>query len=103
MTELDELKQKWAEHDRKLELNVRRPPTPKRDKNESGEVRIAAPGLFPGMGVAIALAVIIPLGSFIGDHIAMVRFVIPAAVLHLFEIATLIVLIQQIRLASHRL
>jgi len=55
--------------------------------------------VFLALESVIALAVIIVLGSFIGDHIAMVRFAVPAAALDLFEIATLIVLIQQIRLA----
>jgi hypothetical protein len=100
MMELDELKQKWAEHDRKLEVNIRLTrqllSATKMNRARSALQRLA---VFLALESVIALAVIIVLGSFIGDHIAMVRFAVPAAALDLFEIATLIVLIQQIRLA----
>jgi hypothetical protein len=102
MMELDELKQKWAEHDRKLEVNIRLTrqllSATKMNRARSALQRLA---VFLALESVIALAVIIVLGSFIGDHIAMVRFAVPAAALDLFEIATLIVLIQQIRLALH--
>jgi flagellar biogenesis protein FliO len=100
MMELDELKQKWAEHDRKLEVNIRLTrqllSATKMNRARSALQRLA---VFLALESVIALVVIIALGSFISDHIAMVRFAVPAAALDLFEIATLIVLIQQIRLA----
>ena len=100
MTELDELKQKWAEHDRKLEVNIHLTrqllSATKMNRARSALQRLA---VFLAFESAVALAITIVLGSFIGDHIATVRFVAPAAVLDLFEIATLIVLLQQIRLA----
>jgi len=100
MMELDELKQKWADHDRKLEVNIRLTlqllSATKMNRARSALQRLA---VFLALESVIALAVIIVLGSFIGDHIAMLRFAVPAAALDLFEIATLIVLIQQIRLA----
>src|ERR1700737_527178 len=99
MTELDELKQKWAEHDGKLELNIRLTrqllSASKMNRARSALQRLA---FFLALESTITLAVILALGSFIGDHIAMMRFVVPAAILHLFEIASLIVLIQQIKL-----
>ena len=102
MMELDELKQKWAEHDRKLEVNIRLTrqllSATKMNRARSALQRLA---VFLALESVVALALIIVLGSFIGDHIAMVRFVVPAAALDLFEIATLIVLIQQIRLALY--
>ena len=102
MMELDELKQKWAEHDRKLEVNIRLTrqllTATKMNRARSALQRLA---VFLALESVVALAVIIVLGSFIGDHIAMVRFAVPAATLDLFEIATLIVLIQQIRLALY--
>jgi hypothetical protein len=102
MMELDELKQKWAEHDRKLEVNIRLTrqllSATKMNRARSALQRLA---VFLALESVIALAVIIVLGSFIGDHIAMVRFAIPAAAMDLFEIATLIVLVQQIRLALY--
>jgi len=100
--ELDELKQKWAEHDRKLEVNIRLTrqllSATKMNRARSALQRLA---VFLVLESVIALAVIIVLGSFIGDHIAMVRFAVPAAALDLFEIATFIVLIQQIRRALY--
>lgn len=102
MMELEELKEKWAEHNRKLEVNIRLTrqllSASKMNRARSALQRLA---FFLALESVIALAVIIVLGSFIGDHIAMVRFVVPAAALDLFEIATLFVLIQQIRLAVH--
>jgi hypothetical protein len=102
MMELDELKVKWAEHDHKLEVNIRLTrqllSATKMNRARSALQRLA---VFLALEAVAALAVIIVLGSFIGDHIAMARFVIPAVALDLFEIATLIVLIQQIRLALH--
>ena len=100
--ELDELKQKWAEHDRKLEVNIRLTrqllTATKMNRARSALQRMA---VFLALESVIALALIIVLGSFIGDHIAMVRFAVPAGALDLFEIATLLVLIQQIRLALY--
>src|ERR1700676_216602 len=102
MMELDELKQKWGEHDRKLEVNIRLTrqllSATKMNRARSALQRLA---VFLALESVIALAVIIVLGSFIGDHIAMVRFAVPAAALDLFEIATFIVLIQQIRRALY--
>jgi hypothetical protein len=102
MMELDELKQKWAEHDRKLEVNIRLTrqllSATKMNRARSALQRLA---VFLALESVIALAVIIVLGSFIGGHIAMVRFSVPAAALDLFEIATLIALIQQIWLALY--
>ena len=100
--ELDELKLKWAEHDHELEVNIRLTrhllSATKLNRARSALQRLAA---FLALESVIALAVIVVLGSFIGDHIVMVRFAAPAAALDLFEIATLIVLIQQIRLALY--
>jgi hypothetical protein len=102
MIELDELKEKWAEHDRKLEVNIRLSRqlliATKMNRARSAMQRLA---VFLALESAITLVVIAALGSYIGDHIAMVRFVIPAVALDLFEIATLIVLIRQIGLALH--
>jgi len=100
--DLDELKQQWAEHDRKLEANLsltrRLLTATKLNRTRSALQRMA---LFLAFEAAAALAVILLLGSFIGDHITAVRFVIPAVVLDIFQIATLIVLVHQIRIALH--
>jgi hypothetical protein len=98
--ELDELKQQWIEHDRKLETNLRLTRSllnaSKLNRTRSALHRMA---FFLALESAIALAVIVALGSFIGDHITMPRFLIPAAVLDIFEIGMLIALVQQIGLA----
>ncbi len=102
MMELDELKEKWAEHDRKLDVSIRiarQLLTAQRMDRARWALRRLA--VFLAVESVIALAVIILLGSFIGDHIATLRFAAPAAALDLFEIATLIVLAQRIRLALH--
>src|ERR1700686_3902809 len=102
MMELDELMQKWAEHDRKLEVNIllarQLLNATKMNRARSALQRLA---VFLALESVIALAVIVVLGSFIGEHIAMVRFAVPAAALDLFEIATLIVLIQQVWLVLY--
>ena len=100
MMDLDGLKQKWAEHDRKLDVNIRLTrqllTTTKLNRAQSALWRLAA---FLTLEAAVALAVVVVLGSFIGDQMAAPRFWMPAAMLDLFEIGTVIVLGQQIRLA----
>ena len=102
MIDLDVFQQKWAEQDRKLDVSIRLNrhllTATKMNRARSALQRLT---VFLALESVITIAVIIALGSFIGDHIAMMRFVVPAAALHLFEIATLIVLILQIRLALH--
>lgn len=98
--ELDELKEKWAEYDHKLDLSIR---LTKRllDAPRMNRARTALRwfAFFLTLEVAVALAVVAALGSFLADHITSLQFAVPAAVLHLFEVATLIVLIRQIMLA----
>ena len=100
MMELDELQEKWAEQDRKLDVNIRLTrqllTAARMNRARSALRRLA---FFLILEAAIVLAVIILLGGFIGGHFQTLRFMAPAVVLDLFEIATLIVLGQQIRLA----
>ena len=100
MIDVDELKQKWAEHDRKLDVSIRltRQLLTAKSMNRA-RLPLRRMAFFPGLEAIIALAVIVVLGLFIGDHIATLRFSLPAIALDIFEIATLIVIGQQIRLA----
>jgi hypothetical protein len=98
--ELDALKEKWAEHDRKLDLSIRLNrqalSETKLNRARSAMQRLAAS---LGVEAAIQLGVVVLLGSFIGDHIRTLRFALTGAVLDAFAIAILIALIQQIVLA----
>jgi hypothetical protein len=97
MLDLDEMKKQWAEHDRKLDesirLNRQLLSTTNLKGARSAMQRMAA---FLGLEAAVQLAVVVALGSFIYEHIAMVRFALPAAALDVFAIAILIAMIRQI-------
>jgi hypothetical protein len=97
MLDLDEMKKQWAEHDRKLDesirLNRQLLSTANLNGARSAMQRMAA---FLGLEAAVQLAVVVALGSFIDEHIAMVRFALPAAALDVFAIAILIAMIRQI-------
>jgi hypothetical protein len=75
MLDLDEMKKQWAEHDRKLDesirLNRQLLSTTNLNGARSAMQRMAA---FLGLEAAVQLAVVVALGSFIYEHIAMMRF-----------------------------
>jgi hypothetical protein len=97
MLDLDEMKKQWAEHDRKLDesirLNRQLLSTARLNGARSAMQRMAA---FLGLEAAVQLAVVVALGSFTYEHIAMVRFAIPAAALDVFAIVILIAMVRQI-------
>ncbi len=99
MLDLDEMKKQWDEHDRKLDesirLNRQLLSTARLNGARSAMQRMAA---FLGLEAAVQLAVVVALGSFIYEHIAMVRFAIPAAALDVFAIVILIAMVRQIAL-----
>lgn len=102
MMNLDGLKQKWAEHDRKLDMNLRlsrKLLSAANMKQAQSALRLAA--MFQALGSLMNFIALLALGSFIGNHIAQIRFVLPAVVLHLGMIAVLIAEIQQIMRALH--
>ena len=98
--ELDELKEKWAEHDRKLDLSIRLNRQLMRDtysrRAKSALWRLAA---MLAVGSIAMLAVIISLGTFTARNWAMPRFTIPAIILDIAAIATLAALNAQIGMA----
>jgi hypothetical protein len=97
MLDLDEMKKQWAEHDRKLDQSIRLNRQLLRTTNLNGArsamQRMAA---FLGVEAAVQLAVVVALGSFLYEHIALLRFALPAAALEVFAIAILIAMIGQI-------
>ncbi len=98
--ELDELKEKWAEYDRKLESSIRLNhqllTDTKLNRTRSSLTRLS---VYLGLEAVAWLAVIIVLGNFIYEHISMARFAVPAVALDLYSIAMLSSLIRQIALA----
>ena len=97
MVEMDDLRKTWAEYDRKLDTNIR---LSRKLLMASNLNRVRSPlrrlAFFVGMESVIQFAVVVALGSFIYEHIAMVRFALPAAALDVFAIAILIAMIRQI-------
>jgi hypothetical protein len=97
MLDLDDMKKQWAEHDRKLDESIRLNRQLLSATNLNGArsamQRMAA---FLGLEAAVQLAVVVALGSFLYQHIALLRFALPAAALQVFAIAILIAMIGQI-------
>jgi len=98
--ELDELKEKWVEHDRKLDQSIRlnrhllREMYTRRAKFALG--RLAA---MLAAGALFMLIVIVSLGRFIALHWSTPHVSVPAMILDLAAVAALAALIAQIGLA----
>ncbi len=94
--ELDDLKQKWAEQDAKLEKSIR---LNTRLLRESGMARVGRALAPLSWGIAVEgilnVATVLWLGSFLGDHIGEPRLAAPAALLFVCAIAILNVGIRQ--------
>jgi hypothetical protein len=97
MAEMDDLRKTWAEYDRKLDTNIRLSrqllASANLNRARSALQRLA---VFLAMESVVQLAVVVALGNFIYEHIAMARFVLPAAALDVFAIAILAAMIRQI-------
>jgi hypothetical protein len=98
--ELDELREKWVEHDRKLDVSIRLNRQLLREmytrRAKFALWRLAA---MLAAGSIFMLAVIVSLGRFIALNWSTPRFSLPAIVLDLAAIAVLVALIAQIGLA----
>jgi hypothetical protein len=98
--ELDELKEKWAEHDRKLDESLRLNRQLLRDsytrRAKFALWRLAA---MLAAGSIFMLVVVVSLGRFIAQNWSMPRIAWPAIVLDVLAIATLAALNAQIGLA----
>lgn len=101
MVNLDEVEAKWAEHDRKLDANLRlsrlllSAPTLKRAR--SALQRLIA---FVAIEALATMAGAIALGNFIYENLGAARFVLPAIALDVMAIAMLASLIRQIMTAT---
>jgi hypothetical protein len=98
--ELDALKEKWAEHDRKLDVSIR---LNRQLLMAANMNRVRSPlrrlAFFMGLGALIGLIGPVIVGQFIYQHWAEPRFVLPAVVLHVWLIASLAASIRQIAMA----
>jgi len=98
--ELDALKEKWVEYDRKLDLSIRLNRqllmAANRNRARSPLRRFAA---FAGLGALVGLIGPILLGQFIYRHWTEPRFLLPALVLHIWVVANLGASIRQIAMA----
>src|SRR5271169_3232254 len=98
--ELDALKEKWAEHDRRLDLsirlNLRLLISAKMSRVRSPLRRFA---FLVGLGAIPGLIALVILGQFIFEHWAEPRFALPAVALHIWMIASVAASIRQMVMA----
>jgi hypothetical protein len=99
MMEMDDLRKTWAEYDRKLDTNIRLSRQLLRATNLN---RVRSPmrrlAFFLGLESIIQFAIVVALGNFIYEHIATMRFALPAAALDVGAIALLSSMIRQLTL-----
>ncbi|HVR41572.1 MAG TPA: hypothetical protein VMU84_20925, partial [Thermoanaerobaculia bacterium] len=95
--ELDELKHRWAEYDRKLDASIRLNTALLREStlHKAGSA-LNRLSLLLAIELVINFALVLLLGSFIGDHLGELRFVVPAAFLHVCTLALIATAIQQL-------
>jgi hypothetical protein len=97
MFDLDEMKEQWAQHDRKLEeslrLNRRLLTATNLNGAQSALQRLAT---LLSLEAVVWFAIVMALGSFIYDHFAMLQFALPAAALDLYAVGMLVATIRQI-------
>jgi hypothetical protein len=99
MVEMDDLRKTWAEYDRKLDTNIRLSRQLLRATNLN---RVRSPmrrlAFFLGLESIIQFAVVVALGNFIYEHIATMRFALPAVALDVGAIALLSSMMRQLTL-----
>jgi hypothetical protein len=98
--ELDLLKEKWVEQDRKLDGSIRLSQQLLMAANTN---RLQSPfrrfALFTGVGTLLGLLSLAILGQFIHAHWAEPRFALPAVALHVWVIAYVVTSIRQMVMA----
>jgi hypothetical protein len=97
MMELDEMKQMWTEHDRKLDESIRLNKQLLTAANLDG-ARSALQRLmfFLSLGAVIWLAIVVALGNFIHEHVTTLRLALPAVASDLFAIGMLAATVAQL-------
>jgi hypothetical protein len=100
MLDLDEMRQKWMEQDKKLDENIRLNREVLRAANLNG-ARSALERMttFLALEIAAWLTIVVAVGSFIHDHAGTPRFALAGAVAGLFGIGMLAAAIRQIVMA----
>jgi hypothetical protein len=95
--ELDDLKRHWEDQDRKLDASLR---LNTRLLNDSvlAKADTATRGLsrLLWLELVMTVAAVLFTGSFLANHIAEARFVIPAATLHLGGVALIVASVRQL-------
>jgi len=100
MIDLDEMREKWAEHDRKLDTSIRlNRQILKTLQVNKARWALRRMAVILILGAIATLAVIVPLGAFIYANISEPRFALPAAALDLIAIAILAAQIAQAAIA----
>jgi hypothetical protein len=98
--DLDTLKEKWAEHDRKLDVSIR---LNRQLLMATNMNRVRSPlrrfSFSMGLGALIGLIGPVILGPFIYQHWDEPRFALPAVILHVWVIANLAASIRQMAMA----
>lgn len=97
MLDIDEMKQKWAEHDRKLDQSIRLNRqilcTTNLDRARSVLQRVAA---FLGVEALVWFAIVMALADFTHQHAGALRLALPAAALDLYAVGMLAATVRQI-------
>jgi hypothetical protein len=100
MLDLDEMKEKWAELDRKLDVNIRLNRqllnATKLNQTRSSMKRLA---MYLGVELAMWVVIIGALGNFIYEHFSQPQFVVAAIALDVYSIGMVILLGRQIATA----
>ncbi len=99
--DLDQMKAKWAEQDRKLDENMRL----NRQiltgiQVKAGKSRVERVLAFTAVHAFLWVGCIVALGNFIYQHLAEPRFALAGAALDLYSIGFLIALIRQMAIAG---
>jgi hypothetical protein len=97
MMDLDEMKQQWVEHDRKLDQTIRLNRQLLSATHLNG-ARTALHGMtaFLTVEAVVWLGIMMALGSFVYEHSALPRFAGPAVLLELFVAGMLAATIRQV-------
>ncbi|MEO8724970.1 MAG: hypothetical protein ABI383_02500 [Acidobacteriaceae bacterium] len=97
MMELDELREKWAELDQKLDVNIRLNrevlSAAKLNRTRSALQRLA---VYLGLESVVWMAIIVALGNFIYAHVWTARFAVSAIAAGLYSIVMMVILIREI-------
>jgi hypothetical protein len=97
MLELDEMKQKWAEHDRKLEETIRLNRQLLSATNLNGaRSALQRLTLFVGVEAIVWLAIVVALGKFIYEHASVLKFALAGAASDVFAIGMFAAAVAQI-------